>query len=78
MKALSLKLREDVFRDIEQIVHALQIPRNTYINRALEFYTKLSRRKWLKRQLRAESTAVQQQSLDTLKEFELFEDDLLG
>ncbi len=76
MKVLSLKLREDVFEEVERIVHAIRIPRNTYINQALEFYTQLARRKLLKRQLEKESRAARLNSLRVLKEFERFEDDL--
>lgn len=78
MKALSLKLREDIFEEVEQVVRAIRIPRNTYINRALEFYTRLSRRKLLKQQLQKESRAVRMSSLRVLKEFERLEDDLPG
>lgn len=78
MKVLSLKLRGDVFEEVEQVVRAIHIPRNTYINQALDFYTKLSKRKLLKRQLQKESKIVRLNSLRVLKEFERFEDDLPG
>ena len=76
MKVLSLKLQEDVFEEVERVVHAIRIPRNTYINQALDFYTRLSRRKLLKQQLQKESRAVRMNSLRVLKEFEKLEDDL--
>ena len=76
MKALSLKLRDDVFEEVERVVRAIRIPRNTYINQALDFYTKLNKRKLLKQQLQKESQAVRLNSLRILKEFERFEDDL--
>ncbi len=76
MKALSLKLRDDVFEEVERIIRAVRIPRNTYINQALDFYTKLSKRKLLKQRLQKESHAVRLNSLRFLKEFERFEDDL--
>ena len=78
MKVLSLKLRGDVFEEVERVVRAIRIPRNTYINQALDFYTKLSKRKLLKQQLQKESKAVRVNSLRVLKEFERFEDDLPG
>ena len=78
MKALSLKLREDVFAELERIVRAIRIPRNAYINQALSFYTKLNRRKLLHRQLKEESKALGRHSLEVLEEFEKFEDDLIG
>ena len=76
MKALSLKLRDDVFEDVERVIRVIRIPRNTYINRALDFYTKLNKRKLLKRSLQRESKAVHLSSLRVLKEFERFEEDL--
>ena len=76
MKALSLKLRGDIFEEVERVVRAIHVPRNTYINQALDFYTRLSRRKLLKQQLQKESRAVRTNSLQVLKEFERLEDDL--
>ena len=76
VEALLLKLREEIFEEVERVVHAIRIPRNTYINQALDFYTRLSRRKLLKRQLQQESRAVRMNSLRVLKEFERLEDDL--
>ncbi len=78
MKVLSLKLRGEVFEEVERVVRAIHIPRNTYINQALDFYTKLSKRKLLKQQLQKESKIVRLNSLRILKEFERFEDDLPG
>ncbi len=76
MKVLSLKLRGDLFEEVERVVRAIRIPRNTYINQALDFYTQLNKRKLLKQQLQKESRAVRLNSLRVLKEFERFEDDL--
>ncbi len=76
MKALSLKLRDDVFEEVERVIRAVHIPRNTYINQALDFYTRLNKRKLLKQRLQRESKAVRLSSLRVLKEFERFEDDL--
>lgn len=78
MKVLSLKLRADVFEEVERVVRAIHIPRNAYINQALDFYTKLSKRKLLKQQLQKESKIVRLNSLRVLKEFERFEDELSG
>ena len=78
MKVLSLKLRDEVFEEVEKVVQAIRIPRNAYINQALEFYSKLSRRKLLKERLQKESRAVRLNSLRILKEFERMGDDLPG
>ena len=76
MKALSLKLREDVFEEVERMIRAIRVPRNTYINQALDFYTQMRKRKLLKQRLQRESRVVRLNSLRVLKEFERLEDDL--
>jgi hypothetical protein len=77
-KALSLKLRDDVFARVEKITRQAHIPRNTYINRALDFYTSYNERKLLGRQLRKESFMVRENSVEILYDFEKMEDDLIG
>ena len=76
MKPLSLKLRDDVFDELERIVHAVHMPRNTYINQAVAVYNQLCQRKLRRRQLRRESRLVQASSLDVLREFERLDDQL--
>lgn len=73
-KVLSLKLRDDVFLEIENIIRKLKIPRNTYINEALSFYNRQNRKKILQKQLARESMLVQNNSLEVLAEFEKLED----
>ncbi|MGA2506166.1 MAG: hypothetical protein ABSF80_01650 [Chitinispirillaceae bacterium] len=77
-KALSLKLREDVFERVEKITRQAHIPRNTYINRALDFYNAYNERKLLRKQLRRESFMVREDSVRILHDFEKLEDDLIG
>jgi hypothetical protein len=76
MKTLSLKLKEGIFDDAERIIEAIRISRNAYINQAVAFYNKLNRRNLLRRKLRAESSAARESSLQVLREFERFEEDL--
>ncbi|MCX6581375.1 MAG: hypothetical protein NT166_14475 [Candidatus Aminicenantes bacterium] len=73
-KVLSLKLRDDVFQEIETIIQKLKIPRNTYINEALSFYNRQNRKKILQKQLARESMLVQNNSLEVLAEFEKLDD----
>lgn len=70
-KILSLKLQNPVFVESERIITKLNIPRNTYINEALQFYNALNRRQLLKKQFAKESRLVANDSLAML---ELFED----
>jgi hypothetical protein len=73
-KVLSLKLREDVFQEVEDIIRRMKTPRNTYINDAISFYNSLNRRKALQKQLIMESRAVQKNSMEVLEEFEKLEE----
>ena len=76
-KALSLKLKEDVFKDVEKITRKIKMPRNTYINKALEFYNRFNQRKLLKTQLLRESELVRKNSISVLNEFEQIEDEIV-
>lgn len=76
-KALSLKLTESVFTQVEEITKRAHVPRNTYINRALEFYNAYNRRKLLRSQLVSESRLVRGDSMRVLHEFESMKDDLI-
>jgi hypothetical protein len=76
VKVLSLKLKEEVFKEVESVVHAIHVPRNAYINEALNFYNKLYKRRLLRERLRKESKAVRESSLEVLGEFERFEEGL--
>jgi len=75
MENLSLKLKDDVFKETEEIVGKMDTSRNAYINDAVAFYNKLMRRKLLKTLMVRESAAVYETSLDVLKEFEKLEAD---
>lgn len=76
MKVLSLKLKDEIFEEAEKVTHALHVPRNAYINQAVDLYNKLNERKLLKMQLHEESKKVRQSSLKVLQEFEQLEDQL--
>ena len=76
-KALSLKLRDEVFREAEQIRRRRGRPRNTYFNEAIDVYNKLWRRKLLKKALAEESAMVAGDSMEVLHAFEMIEDDLV-
>ena len=75
-KPISLKIKDDIFKEVEEIIHQTNIPRNAYINQALFFYNKLTKRKLIKKQLQYESNLVTHNSLEVLEEFEEFEDDI--
>ena len=73
MKTVSLKIDDAIFGETEKILSHISIPRNRYINEALEHYNKIQKRKILEKKLKLESTLVNKDSMDVLKEFENFE-----
>ena len=75
-KVLSLKLKDDIYREAEKIVKQRREPRNAYFNDAIDLYNKLWNRKLLRRKLTHESQLVSDESLLVLEEFELMEEEL--
>jgi hypothetical protein len=75
-RMLSLKVKDDVFAETEDIIGAIQKPRNAYINEALIFYNKFIRRRLLKAQLKKESQMISESSIEVLRELELIEDEI--
>ncbi len=75
-KPLSLKLKDDVFTEAEEILRQNRKPRNAYFNEAINFYNKLWKRKLLRKALSIESALVKDESLFVLEEFERLEDEL--
>jgi metal-responsive CopG/Arc/MetJ family transcriptional regulator len=76
MKILSLKLDEDILQETDHVVKIIQISRNAYINRALNLYNQLQRRRILKKKLFLESKATAHVSLEVLSEMEKVDDGL--
>ena len=70
MKTVSLKIHDSIFGETEKILSRIKIPRNRYINEALDYFNKLHRRQILEQKLKKESSIVQKDSLAVLKEFE--------
>jgi hypothetical protein len=75
-RMLSLKMRDDVFSETEEVVETMHTSRNAYINDALSFYNKFMKRRILKKRLKKESYLVSASSLEALQELELIEDKL--
>ncbi|MFH0887367.1 MAG: hypothetical protein V1843_04290 [bacterium] len=69
-KVLSLKLKDNVFEETENILHKIHKARNGYINDALAFYNKVFQRNFLKLKLAKESRIVADDSLAILKDFD--------
>jgi predicted transcriptional regulator len=70
MKTVSLKIDDSIFGETENILSRIKIPRNRYINEALEYYNKLQRRQLLEKRLKSDSDLVKKDSIKILKDFE--------
>ena len=75
-KNLSLKLKDEIFVETEDIIEKIDKPRNAYINEALHYYNKFMKRKMMKQILKKESRLVSASSLEALHELELIEDEI--
>ncbi len=70
MKTVSLKIDDSIFFETEKILSRKSIPRNRYINEALEFYNNVQKRQILEERLKVESNLVKKESMNILKDFE--------
>ena len=76
-KPLSLKLDESIYNETEKLLKVVNIPRNSYINKAVDHYNHLVKRKLLAKKLKIESLSVKSNSTEVLKDFETtLKDDL--
>jgi hypothetical protein len=73
-KVLSLKIKSEIFDGVEVQTKRLHMPRNTYINEALEFYNAFNRRKGLRLKLQKESLLTRKNSMEILSEMEKLEE----
>ena len=70
MKVLSLKLKEDIFEELESIMEKVKLSRNAYINQAIKHYNQIYRKGFIRKQLKQDSILVREESLKVAKEFE--------
>ena len=70
MKTVSLKIDDSIFGETEKILSRIKVPRNRYINEAIDYYNRLQKRHILEKKLKTESGLVKKDSLSILKEFE--------
>ncbi len=69
-KALSLKLKDEILHETEEILRRSRQPRNAYFNEAINLYNKLWKLKLLKKTLAEESALVAEDSLEVIQVFE--------
>ena len=70
MKTVSLKISDSIFGETEKILSRIKIPRNRYINEAIENYNLLQKRLIIEQRLKSESDLVKKDSLNILMDFE--------
>ena len=76
-KVLSLKIKGEIYEGVEVQTKRLHMPRNTYINEALDFYNAFNRRKGLRLKLQKESLLTRKNSMEILSEMEKLEESTL-
>lgn len=70
MKLLSLKLDEPIYKETEEILKEKGIPRNRYINEALDFYNRYQKRKKIAKAFAKASVLVRESSMEINAEFD--------
>ena len=70
MKTVSLKIDDSIFGETEKILSKISIPRNRYINEAIDYYNKVQKRQIIEEKLKTESALVKKDSMNVLKDFE--------
>lgn len=75
MKRWTIKLHESVFEETEDILKEKGIPRNKYINEALDFYNRCHRRNKLAKAFAKASQLVRDSSMEVNEEFDQLVDE---
>ncbi len=70
MKTVSLKIDDSIFGETENILSRIKMPRNRYINDAIDYYNKVQKRQILEQRLKRDSDLVKNESLSVLGDFE--------
>jgi metal-responsive CopG/Arc/MetJ family transcriptional regulator len=73
--AVSLKLDQQIFEDVNQIIKQLDTSRNKYINEALSYYNKMQKKNAIQEQLKIELALIKESSMEVLREMEALPDD---
>lgn len=73
MKTVSLKIDDSIFVETEKILSRISMPRNRYINEAIEYYNKVQKRDLLEKKLKIESALMKEDSMHILKDFEMID-----
>ncbi len=73
-KALSLKLEPKIFSDTEKLIKKMKVPRNAYLNQAIEFYNQWQSKRLLSKQFKKEVSLLKKQTQEFIESYELLDD----
>lgn len=73
-KLLSLKMDERIFEETENVLKKISLPRNAYINRAVEFYNRVQGRLLAKKRLKRDVELLKADTQKFIENFELLDD----
>jgi hypothetical protein len=73
MKTVLLKIGDSIFCETEKILARIKMPRNKYINEAIEYYNRFQKRQFLEKKLKIDSDLVKNNSINVLNDFEKIE-----
>ncbi len=73
-KALSLKMDDQIFEETEGVLKKIKMPRNAYINRAIDFYNRYQKRVRFKKILAKDIKLLKEDTQRLIKSYELLED----
>jgi len=65
---------ERIFKDTEMLLRKIRLPRNAYINHAVDFYNRLQRRRLIKKRLKKDVALLRSDTKEFIRSFELLED----
>ena len=77
MKAMSLKIREDIYQELEKTAKEIKMSRNAYINKAVYWFNQMNRKKKIRKMLQEASLKVRDQSLEFAREFDCLDSHLI-
>jgi hypothetical protein len=70
MKTVTFNIEDSIFEETETILSQMKTSRNTYINKALDYYNRLQKRMIMDEKLRNESDLAKADALHILEDFE--------
>lgn len=73
--AISLKLDEEYFNEVEKNIPELKVSRNKYINDAVRTYNVMIKKQKIKKMTEDASYAVRENGMEVLKEFKALKAD---